>query len=68
VNFTTPEKVRAAAALVTMCRKQESWGGYAGGDAPGLSLTCTQWIYETEIAGFATDPCGTEVAPNETPT
>ncbi len=53
---------------MTMCRKQESWGGYAGtGDAPGLSLTCAQWIYEKEIAGFATDTWGTEVLPNETP-
>jgi kynurenine formamidase len=53
---------------LTMCRKQESWGGYAGtGDAPGLSLTCAQWIYEKEIAGFATDTWGTEVLPNETP-
>jgi kynurenine formamidase len=53
---------------MTMCRKQESWSGYAGtGDAPGLSLACAQWIYEKEIAGFATDTWGTEVLPNETP-
>jgi kynurenine formamidase len=53
---------------MTMCRKQGGWGTYAGtADAPGLSLTCSQWIYEKEIAGFATDTWGTEVLPNETP-
>ncbi len=53
---------------MAMCRKQGAWGSYAGtSDAPGLSLACAQWIYEKEIAGFATDTWGTEVLPNETP-
>ena len=44
-----------------------SWGSYAGGPAPGLSLTCAAWLASNEIAGYATDTWGTEVIPNETP-
>jgi kynurenine formamidase len=43
-----------------------SWGEYAGGPAPGLSILCAEWIHDTEIAGYATDTWGTEVIPNET--
>jgi kynurenine formamidase len=43
------------------------WGAYAGGDAPGLSLHTAPWLYETEIAGVATDTWGVEVRPNELP-
>lgn len=52
---------------MAMCREQKSWGTYAGGESPGLSLTCAEWIYRKEIAGYATDTWGTEVIPNETP-
>jgi kynurenine formamidase len=48
-------------------RDAGSWGQYAGGPAPGLSLTCAAWLAEHEIAGYATDTWGTEVIPNETP-
>lgn len=41
------------------------WGDYAGGDAPGLSFTTVDWLYDTEIAGVATDTWGFEVRPNE---
>jgi kynurenine formamidase len=44
-----------------------SWGNYAGGDAPGLSLTTAEWLVEKEVAGYATDTWGTEVRPNEVP-
>jgi len=44
-----------------------SWGRYAGGPAPGLSLTVAEWLATNEIAGYATDTWGTEVIPNETP-
>ncbi|MBI3783351.1 MAG: cyclase family protein [Deltaproteobacteria bacterium] len=43
-----------------------SWGSYAGGPAPGLSLTCAAWLANNEVAGYATDTWGTEVIPNET--
>lgn len=48
-------------------RERGSWGDYAGGPAPGLSLTCAEWLAVHEIAGYATDTWGTEVIPNETP-
>ena len=47
-------------------RAEGSWGQYAGGPAPGLSLRCADWLAENEIAGYATDTWGTEVIPNET--
>lgn len=47
-------------------RAEGSWGQYAGGPAPGLSLTCAEWLVRTEVAGYATDTWGTEVIPNET--
>jgi kynurenine formamidase len=48
-------------------KAEGSWGHYAGGPAPGLSLTCAEWLASHEIAGYATDTWGTEVIPNETP-
>jgi kynurenine formamidase len=47
-------------------RDRGSWGDYAGGPAPGLSLLCAEWLATHEIAGYATDTWGTEVIPNET--
>lgn len=46
------------------CRVQ-GWGTYAGGDAPGLSLTTVPWLYEHGIAAVASDTWGVEVRPNE---
>jgi len=48
-------------------KAEGSWGHYAGGPAPGLSLTVAEWLATHEIAGYATDTWGTEVIPNETP-
>ncbi|WP_262776945.1 cyclase family protein [Brevibacterium permense] len=45
--------------------KADGWGDYAGGPAPGLSLTCAGWIHRTEVAAVATDTWGFEVRPNE---
>ena len=42
------------------------WGGYAGGDAPGLAFETAEWIYRKEIAAICTDTWGCEVRPNET--
>lgn len=41
------------------------WGDYAGGPAPGLSITTAGWLHRTEIAAIATDTWGFEVRPNE---
>jgi kynurenine formamidase len=42
------------------------WGGYAGGDAPGLAFNTAEWIFDKEIAAICTDTWGCEVRPNET--
>ncbi len=52
---------------IAQVRSEGSWGQYAGGPAPGLSLTVAEWLAKNEIAGYATDTWGTEVIPNETP-
>ncbi|WP_062299297.1 cyclase family protein [Demequina maris] len=45
--------------------RREGWGDYAGGPAPGLSLTTAGWLHRTRIAAIATDTWGFEVRPNE---
>ncbi|MEU3986591.1 cyclase family protein [Streptomyces sp. NPDC026672] len=45
--------------------RRTGWGEYAGGDAPGLSFTTADWLYEKEIAGIAMDTWGVEVRPHE---
>jgi kynurenine formamidase len=52
--------------MVGQCRADGSWGDYAGGDAPGLSVESARWIHERQLAGVATDTWGAEVLPNET--
>jgi len=46
--------------------KSGEWGGYAGGDAPGLAFETCHWIHQKEIAAICTDTWGCEVRPNET--
>jgi kynurenine formamidase len=48
------------------CREQ-GWGSYAGGDAPGLSFFTIPWIAERGVAAVASDTWGVEVRPNELP-
>ena len=45
----------------------EGWGDYSGGDAPGLALDTSAWLYASEVAAVATDTWGAEVRPNEVP-
>jgi kynurenine formamidase len=45
----------------------QGWGGYAGGDAPGLSFSTLPWLHERRIAAIASDTWGVEVRPNELP-
>ncbi len=47
--------------------RERSWGTFSAGDAPGLSFLTAPWLYETCIAGIATDTWGVEVRPNELP-
>lgn len=48
------------------CLKSGVWGGYAGGDAPGLAFETCYWIKEKDIAAICSDTWGCEVRPNET--
>jgi kynurenine formamidase len=51
---------------IARCR-QQGWGTYAGGNAPGLSFFTIPWMAKKEIAAVATDTWGVEVRPNELP-
>lgn len=48
------------------CMSEGEWGGYAGGDAPGVAFENCYWCQEKEIAAIASDTWGVEVRPNET--
>jgi kynurenine formamidase len=47
------------------CLQKGAWGGYAGGDAPGLAFETCDWIFKKEIAAICSDTWGIEVRPNE---
>jgi kynurenine formamidase len=67
VRIESGDIVLVRTGQMRQVRERGSWGDYAGGPAPGLSLTCAEWLAAHEIAGYATDTWGTEVIPNETP-
>ena len=48
------------------CLKEKQWGGYAGGDAPGVKFENCYWCQDKQIAAICTDTWGVEVRPNET--
>jgi kynurenine formamidase len=48
------------------CLKTKAWGGYAGGDAPGVKFENCYWCQQKEIAAICSDTWGVEVRPNET--
>ena len=48
------------------CLAQGQWGGYAGGDAPGVKFENCYWCHDKEIAAICADTWGVEVRPNET--
>jgi len=45
---------------------EKEWGGYAGGDAPGVQFENCYWSQEKQIAALCMDTWGCEVRPNET--
>ena len=47
------------------CLKNGHWGGYAGGDAPGLSFATAEWLRHKDVAAICSDTWGCEVRPNE---
>ena len=48
------------------CLAEQAWGGYAGGDAPGVRFENCYWCQEKQIAAICSDTWGVEVRPNET--
>lgn len=49
-------------------RENGSWGDeYAGGPAPGLAISASEFLCERHVAAIALDTWGIEVLPNETP-
>ena len=47
------------------CLSEKKWGGYAGGDAPGVKFENCYWCQDKQIAAICTDTWGVEVRPNE---
>jgi kynurenine formamidase len=47
------------------CLSAGEWGGYAGGNAPGLRFETADWIRRADIAAICADTWGCEVRPNE---
>jgi len=66
VELTEGDIVLLRTGQLKRCRAQ-GWGGFAGGDAPGLSFFALPWIAEHGIAAVASDTWGVEVRPNELP-
>ena len=48
------------------CLAESKWGGFAGGDAPGVKFENCYWCQDKEIAAICSDTWGVEVRPNET--
>ena len=48
------------------CLKTRQWGGYAGGDAPGVKFENCYWCHDKQVAAICSDTWGVEVRPNET--
>lgn len=48
------------------CLHEKEWGGYAGGNAPGVRFENCYWCHDKEIAAICSDTWGVEVRPNET--
>jgi kynurenine formamidase len=66
VSIESGDIVLVRTGMMTRCLDEESWEGYCGGAAPGLSVHCSGWLYDREIAAICTDTWGVEVIPNET--
>lgn len=67
VSVGTGDILLVRTGHIALCRSRGSWGAYAGGDAPGLSLLTAPWMHQKEIAAIVTDTWGVEVRPNEVP-
>jgi len=64
-RFKTGDFVIVRTGMMERCLAAGDWGGYAGGDAPGLRFETAEWVHQKEIAAICTDTWGAEVRPNE---
>src|SRR5260370_38652136 len=48
------------------CLREKKWGGYAGGDAPGVKFENCYWCQDKEVAAICSDTLGGGVRPNGT--
>jgi kynurenine formamidase len=67
VTIGTGDIVLVRTGQMAQVRERGEWGDYAGGSAPGLSVTTAPWFFTNKVAAVATDTWGVEVLPNETP-
>jgi kynurenine formamidase len=67
VSISRGDFVVVRTGQMERCRHEGNWGGYAGGDAPGVKFENCFWSQEKEIAAICSDTWGVEVRPNETP-
>ena len=51
---------------LTAVREVGEWGDYAGGPAPGLGVSCADYVCANHVVAVATDTWGVEVKPYET--
>jgi kynurenine formamidase len=65
VAIGTGDFVLVRTGQMDRCLSEGQWGGYCGGDAPGLKFETADWLRSKDIAAVATDTWGVEVRPNE---
>ena len=66
-RLNRPRRFRhRAPGQMERCLREGEWGGYAGGDAPGVKFENCYWCQEKQVAAICTDTWGVEVRPNET--
>jgi len=67
IKVGTGDVVLIRTGQIAQVRARGSWGDYAGGSAPGLSMLTAPWFFEKQVAAMATDTWSTEVLPSEGP-
>jgi len=65
ITVGTGDALLVRTGHLAMCRARGSWGDYAGGPAPGLSMHTADWVHARQLAAVATDTWGMEVRPDE---
>ena len=49
---------------IALCRDRGSWGDFAGGRRPGITVETIPWIFQKEITAIACDNYGVEAIPS----